>query len=122
MAEITSESSSGEAGLQLPAQVTLARTSLCGPFGRGSLDAGHAKVAVVNGAAATATITRVFLAPLADARTGLAPRTAHTTLSAEVNNSPVDPGEATAIEITGTVPAHPGFEPTQSRMGRLPLD
>jgi hypothetical protein len=108
MAEATSESGSGKAGLQLPAQVTLARTSLGGPFGRGNLDAGRAKVSLVNGTAATVTIARVFLTPLADARTGLAPRMADPALSAEVDKSPLHPGEATTIEITGTVPAHPG--------------
>jgi hypothetical protein len=108
MAEGKNESGSSEAGLQLPAQVTVARTSLGGPFGRGNIDAGRAKVSLVNGTAATVTIARVFLTPLADARTGLASRTAHTAISAEVDKSPLDPGEATTIEITGTVPAHPG--------------
>jgi hypothetical protein len=108
MAEVMSESGSGEAGLQLPAQVTIARTSLGGPFGRGSLDAGRLKVSLVNGTAVTQTITRVFPAPLADAQTGLALRTAGTALSARVDKSSLDPGEATTIEITGTVPAHPG--------------
>jgi hypothetical protein len=58
MADVTSESGSGEAGLQLPAQVTLARTSLGGPFGGGNLDAGRAKVSLVNGMNCHATTDR----------------------------------------------------------------
>ena len=114
MGEGTSESGGGKAGLQLPAQVTIALASAGGPFARGSLDAGRAKVSLVNGAATRITIGRVILTPLADAGTGLAPPTTNTALSAEVDKPQLDPGEATTIEITGTVPARPG-----SYMARL---
>ena len=108
MAEDSGESGGGKSGLQLPAQVTLARTSPGGPFARGTIDAGYAQVPLVNGTGTTITVARVFLTPLADARTGLATMAADTVLSAGVHKSELLPGEATAIEIVGTVPARPG--------------
>jgi hypothetical protein len=108
MAEVDSETNGGKAGLQLPAQVTLARTSPGGPVARGAFDAGHAQVSLVNGTGTTITVARVFVTPLADARTGLAPIRADTTLFAGVDKSELLPGEATTIEITGTAPARPG--------------
>jgi hypothetical protein len=108
MAEAASEAGAGGAGLQLPVQVTLARTSPRGPFARGSIDAGRARVSLVNGTGTAIRVTRVFPTPLADSRTGLAPKTADTALSANVDKPELLPGEATTIEITGTVPARPG--------------
>jgi hypothetical protein len=108
MAEVDSETNAGKAGLQLPAQVTLARTSPGGPVARGAFDAQHAQVSLVNSTGTTITVARVFVTPLADARTGLAPMTADATLFAGVDKSELLPGEATTIEITGTVPARPG--------------
>ena len=107
MAEVAGEGG-GDAGLRLPAQVTLAQRSLGGPFGRGTLEVRRAKVPLVNGAAAPVTVTRVFLSPLADTRTGLAPRGVETALSAVVDKAALDPGEATTIQIAGAVPARPG--------------
>lgn len=108
MAEDSGESSGGKAGLRLPAQATLARTSPGGPLARGTIDAGHAKVPLVNSTGTTITVARIFLTPLADARTGLATMTADTVLSAGVDKSELLPGEATTIDIVGTMPARPG--------------
>ena len=123
MAEVAGEGG-GDAGLRLPARVTLAQRSLGGPFGRGTLEVRRAKVPLVNGAAAPVTVTRVFLSPLADTRTGLAPRGVETALSAVVDKAALDPGEATTIQIAGAVPARPGSYTAQllvaarSRPGR----
>jgi hypothetical protein len=108
MGEVADEKGGGAPCLQLPEQVTLAQRSSGGPFGRFILNARCANVPLVNGTAATATVARVFLSPLADARTGLAPRPAKAALSATVDKATLDPGEATLIQITGTVPARAG--------------
>jgi hypothetical protein len=72
------------------------------------LDVSGVRMALVNGTEATVVVNRVFLSPLTDAVTGLAPRAARAELSATLGKSMLDPGEAAGIEISGTVPAHPG--------------
>jgi hypothetical protein len=107
MAEGGGESSGGKAGLQLPAPVILARTSPGGPFARGTIDAAHAKVPLVNSTGSTVAVARACLTRMADARTGLATMTVDTVLAAGVEKSQLLPGEATTIEIAGTIPAVP---------------
>jgi hypothetical protein len=105
MAEGGGESSGGKAGLQLPAPVILTRTSPGGPFARGTIDAAHAKVPLVNSTGSTVAVARACLTRMADARTGLATMTVDTVLAAGVEKSQLLPGEATTIEIAGTIPA-----------------
>jgi hypothetical protein len=102
------DGSEGNANLQLPEKVALSCSSPAGPFGRGMLDVSGVRMALVNGTEATVVVNRVFLSPLTDAVTGLAPRAARAELSATLGKSMLDPGEAAGIEISGTVPAHPG--------------
>lgn len=107
MAE-AADGSEGNANLQLPEKVALSCSSPAGPFARGMLDVSGVRVALVNGTEFSVAVNRVFLSPLTDAVTGLAPRAARAALSATLDKSMLDPGEAAGIEIGGAVPAHPG--------------
>jgi len=100
-------------GLQLPAQVTLQRASLGGPFARGTLGVAPARVPLRNATTAPVAVASTSLAPIVDDASGLAPAFGSGALTATVGKQALDPGEATMIEIAGRAPARPGSYLTQ---------
>jgi hypothetical protein len=100
-------------GLRLPAQVTLQRVSLAGPFAHGTLSVAPARVPLQNATTAPVTVASTNLAPIVGDASGLAPAFGSGALTATVGKQVLDPGEATMIEIAGRVPARPGSYLTQ---------
>jgi hypothetical protein len=93
--------------LWLPAQVTIERVSLGGPFSRGATQIAPARVPLLNAAAATVSVARAFVSPLVEERTGQATRAG--ALATAVASPTLDAAAASMIEISGTVPARPGI-------------
>jgi len=113
MGKAASDWGDSKAGLRLPAQIALVKRSRGGPIARGTLDVSKLEVPLLNGTTAVTTIASAVLSPLSEARTGLAPRRGDAVLSARVRKATLAPGEATLIEIVGTVPARPGTYTTE---------
>jgi hypothetical protein len=95
-------------GLHLPAQVTLQRASLTGPFARGTFSVAPARVPLQNATTAPVTVASTSLAPIVGDASGLAQASGSGTLIATAGKQALDPGEATMVEIAGGVPARPG--------------
>jgi hypothetical protein len=100
-------------GLHLPAQVTLQRASLAGPFARGTLSVAPARVPLQNATTAPVTVASTSLTPIVGDASGLAPAFGSGALTATAGKQALDPGEATMVEIAGRVPSRPGSYLTQ---------